>query len=281
MMEFKVLKLATETKNPHLLGLRCAYQQNKSICFVTYPWCEFDLSVFLDNSNGMKFWVELTPKSKLILITDWMACLASGLSALHKNNIKHQNLKPENVLLCTVGASMMPVICDFGLSKGIEADSESVEFQDYRAYFPPEQYISKFGRKGDVFSMGLIFIEVGLLMLGQSTLKHQIPSGVYIDIVKDLNGFLIANFPCLGGTSTSNSWCTSFQKLLTNMLNEVPANRPRASQVFDQLREIVTSLGAAPHCEITSPCVLDPDLEEENDDIEIVLKDNFLSMISE
>ncbi|KAK6092251.1 hypothetical protein MT418_007487 [Batrachochytrium dendrobatidis] len=90
MMELKILRLATETENPHLLRLRCAYKQDNQTCLITYPWCEFDLRTFLDGSSEMEFWVKLQPKDKLILITDWMACLASGLSALHKrkSNIK-------------------------------------------------------------------------------------------------------------------------------------------------------------------------------------------------
>jgi serine/threonine protein kinase len=107
MMELKILRLATETKNPHLLHLRCAYQHDNQMCLVTYPWCEFDLRTFLDGSSEMELWLKLKAKDKLILITDWMACLASGLSALHKKKIKHQDLKPENVLLCLLGDRMM------------------------------------------------------------------------------------------------------------------------------------------------------------------------------
>ena len=55
MMELKILRLATETENPHLLRLRCAYQQDNQMFFVTYPWCEFDLRAFLDDSSEMEF----------------------------------------------------------------------------------------------------------------------------------------------------------------------------------------------------------------------------------
>ena len=133
MMELKILRLATETENPHLLRLRCAYEQDNQIRLVTYPWCEFDLRTFLKGSSEMAFWAQRQPKDKLILITDWMACLASGLSALHKKKIKHQDLKPENVLLCLLGDKMLPVICDFGFTK----------VQGTREYFPPEQFNGK------------------------------------------------------------------------------------------------------------------------------------------
>ena len=107
------------------------------MCLVTYPCCEFDLRTFLKGSSEIAFWIKLQPKDKLILITDWMACLASGLSVLHKKKIKHQDLKPENVLLCLLGDRMMPVICDFGLSKAFAKDSKSVKVQGTREYFPP------------------------------------------------------------------------------------------------------------------------------------------------
>ena len=114
MLELKILRLASETKNPHLVHLRCAYEQHNQMCFATSPWCELDLRSFLDSSCVMTFWVKLQPKEKVILVTDWMACLASGLSALHKQKIKHQDLKPENILICSMGDKMMPVISDYG-----------------------------------------------------------------------------------------------------------------------------------------------------------------------
>ena len=78
MMELKILRLATDSGNPHLLHLQCAYQQENSIFIVMYPWCEFDLM----SAHNMPWWTKLALKEKVI---DWMACLASGLSALHKN----------------------------------------------------------------------------------------------------------------------------------------------------------------------------------------------------
>jgi serine/threonine protein kinase len=53
-------------------------------------------------------------------------------------------------------------------SKAIAKDPKSVTVQGTREYFPPEQFIGKVGRKGDVFSLGLIFVELGLLLFGQS-----------------------------------------------------------------------------------------------------------------
>ncbi len=74
MMEIKILDLATDTGNPHLLHLRCAYKQDHRTCLVLYPWCEFDLSVFLKSAHKMSWWTQRSTKEKLVLITEWMAC---------------------------------------------------------------------------------------------------------------------------------------------------------------------------------------------------------------
>ena len=279
MMELKILRLATETENPHLLRLRCAYEQENRMCFITYPWCEFDLNAFLEGSGEMAFWIKLQPKDKLILITDWMACLSSGVSALHKKNIKHQDLKPGNVLLCLLGDRMMPVICDFGLSKAFAKDSKSVKVEGTREYFLPEQLTGKVGRKGDVFSLALIFVELGLFLFGQKRLKHQISSGFYMDIATNVNDFLTNKFPC-SGVPCIVDWCTRFCKLLKDMLNQTPANRPKASEVWEGLKEMVDCLGAKPHCENVSPVKSIPDGEEDTDDAEIMVIENIVSMVA-
>jgi hypothetical protein len=103
LMELKILRLATKTENPHLLRLRCAYEQDNQMCLVTYPWCEFDLRTFLKGSIEMAFWIKLQPKDKLILIADWMACLASGFSALQKIENQVSRLEAGKCFVVFVG----------------------------------------------------------------------------------------------------------------------------------------------------------------------------------
>lgn len=191
-----------------------------------YPWCEFDLSAFLNNSHEMPWWTQRSTKEKLILITDWMACLASGLSALHKKKIKHQDMKPKT--FCWM-STILPVICDFGLSKAFDKNSKSVKVQGTRAYLPPEQFDGKVGRKGDFFSLGLVFVELALLFFGQKSLKEEFTSGFYVDITKSLDDFLAKKFPILNNF-IMDDWNKRFQSLIRSMLDVAPESRPEASK---------------------------------------------------
>lgn len=42
--------------------------------------------------------------------------MAKGIDALHKNKIKHRDLKPDNVLITENNGLVVFKICDFGLS---------------------------------------------------------------------------------------------------------------------------------------------------------------------
>ena len=47
------------------------------------------------------------------------------------------------------------------------------------------------------------------------------------------------------------------------MLDETPANLPKASGVWEDLKEMIESLGGKPHCEYVSPVKSIPDPEDE------------------
>jgi hypothetical protein len=162
----------------------------------------------------------------------------------------------------------MPVICNFVL---IEEDSKSVKVQGTREYFPLEKFTGKVGRNGNVFSLCLIFVEIGL---GQKVLKHQIKSGLYMDIATNLDQFLIDKFPCSDVPFFYN-WC-SYCKLHKIKLNEAPNNnRLNASEIWEHLKDMV---GATPHWIYVSPI---NNMGDETDDAEIMLRENITAMFAE
>ena len=277
-MKIEILKLATETGNPHILKFRCGYKQDDRICLVTYPWCELDLGKFLADPLSMPFWTKLDSNSRVLLVTDWMACLASGLSALHKKQIKHQDLKPENVLLTS---DLKPVICDFGLSKVFEDNSKATNVHGTPQYMPPEeQEHGKVGRKGDIFSLGLIFFELGLIISGKRAgLRSVVKSTRFNSITEDLETYLSSCFPSRGNP-TADEWIARYRGLIAKMLNKSPEDRPNASKVWQELKEMIVFLKGEPHCDQVSPVGSIPAVDEEDkEDREIQVMNDDLQML--
>ncbi|KAI4985455.1 hypothetical protein ZWY2020_018085 [Hordeum vulgare] len=111
---------------------------------------------------------------------DWPTCfkiikgICEGLSYLHEDSshkkaIFHLDLKPANILL---DKNMTPKIADFGLSRlfgGIHTHTAN-KCKGTEAYMPPEYLLEhKISEKNDIFSLGVIIIEI---MSGQGSYSN-------------------------------------------------------------------------------------------------------------
>jgi len=97
---------------------------------------------------------------------EWRICyqiikgICEGLHYLHRNYILHLDLKPANVLL---DINMLPKIADFGLSKCFhEKQSQIVTSKPCGTigYSAPESYSGRYTYKSDLYSVGVIIIEI-------------------------------------------------------------------------------------------------------------------------
>ncbi|CAM0877174.1 unnamed protein product [Alopecurus aequalis] len=115
---------------------------------------------------------EYIPKGNLKSIMgasrfDWPSCfkiilgIAKGVYYLHKQHVLHRNLNPTNILL---DSDMTPVIIDFGLSVMLDGDDNATisdSFRGTKGYIAPEKNLgSNLSTKSDVFSFGIILIEI-------------------------------------------------------------------------------------------------------------------------
>ena len=124
--------------------------------------------------------------------------IVEGVKYLHKNNIIHRDLKPSNILI----KNDIPKICDFGLSKKINLSTEKnnelilykkeeyldIELNNFSnsssssnssnfsydigtsIYRAPEINTGKYNNKIDVYSIGIIFIE---LLMNNTKTKYE------------------------------------------------------------------------------------------------------------
>ena len=85
-----------------------------------------------------------------------------GLSYLHSQNILHQDIKPDNVLIYDDGRYMLT---DFGISTKMRSTLKKATTQQKAltvAYSPPEKYSAnpENTKAGDVFSLGVMLYEL-------------------------------------------------------------------------------------------------------------------------
>nr|XP_051202708.1 cysteine-rich receptor-like protein kinase 28 isoform X2 [Lolium perenne] len=97
---------------------------------------------------------------------EWRTCykiikgICCGLHHLHDNHIVHLDLKPSNVLL---DEHMVPKIADFGLSRCFEENQSQTitsKVVGSLGYFAPELYSGKITMKSDIYSVGILIIEM-------------------------------------------------------------------------------------------------------------------------
>lgn len=101
-------------------------------------------------------------------------CLAKGLSYLHEEctqRIAHLDIKPQNVLL---DEGFHAKVADFGLSKLIDREQSHVltTMRGTRGYLAPEWLTSKITERADVFSFGVVVMEI---LCGRKNLNHSQP----------------------------------------------------------------------------------------------------------
>ena len=92
--------------------------------------------------------------------------VACGLQYLHSNNIVHQDLCSDNVLLKHEGSLLIAKVSDFGISRIIDPDNltrslRTVSHRDaYMPPIPPSSDSSIYDTSLDIFSFGVVAVQI-------------------------------------------------------------------------------------------------------------------------
>jgi hypothetical protein len=84
------------------------------------------------------------------------------------------------------------------------------------------------GKKGDIYSLGLMFTEITLVIFGRPSLRDQYKSGCFSGVTDELEEFIDRNFAVV---EANEEWCPDLCTLLGVMLHEDPIKRPKANAV--------------------------------------------------
>lgn len=98
-------------------------------------------------------------------MTAIMQPVVDAVAMLHRNNVAHYDIKPENIMLAPrADGSLRPVLIDFGLAKHYDTTGNATSMISTAAfsqgYAPMEQYrgITSFAPKCDVYALGATIV---------------------------------------------------------------------------------------------------------------------------
>jgi len=160
-------------------------------------------------------------KQKLRLVLQ----MIKGLKAVHQAKIVHMDIKPENIFLNRDTKDKITVqIGDFGISRRAEDRSE-IEFDGDRLYMAPEVLENTCSFASDIYSIGLVFIE---LLLGISApLKSILWSGVDPEKKAEI--------------VQSSGISEEFYDTVKKMISYNPQKRPTATEVLRHVKEALST----------------------------------------
>ncbi|SLM35921.1 Serine/threonine/dual specificity protein kinase, catalytic domain [Lasallia pustulata] len=155
------------------------------------PVADYDLRDFLSLCTQQAYSPALTKQ-----INPWFGCLLDALAYAHKLKIKHQDIKPSNILI----KNNQPYLSDFGLAKDFAELSGSTsrghKLQGNMMYRAPEVLPNeRRGRKADVFSLGCVYSEMFTITQGKSLekyglVRHEAGSVAFRDCLSTVEGWL-------------------------------------------------------------------------------------------
>ena len=123
------------------------------------------LYTLVENVPGMTLeqWIKENPKPDINEVIRIAELVSRGLRALHRKDILHQDIKPDNIILDTQG---IPRIIDFGScwAAGIEEIDRPFDREDAlgtAVYSAPEtRFRTKKTKKSDMFSLAVVIYEM-------------------------------------------------------------------------------------------------------------------------
>ncbi|SGY19948.1 BQ5605_C017g08401 [Microbotryum silenes-dioicae] len=156
-----------------------------------------------------------------------------AVAYLHSRQCLHRDLKGEN-LLCTANERLK--VCDFGFARLAAQTDEEMRRMSYcgtDGYISPEILLGdEFGLPTDIFSLGVIFIEVLSRQLVNNEIFQRLMPTFGIDPLE------VRERASLGHP-------TEFLDLALECLRLDPTRRPTALDVLTRLRRIETQVLAA------------------------------------
>ncbi|KAI9815969.1 MAG: hypothetical protein M1827_001961 [Pycnora praestabilis] len=135
-------------------------------------WSRLQQEQTIESANEYQNSGEMYSQTRSVVqsrLSRWYGCLASGLSYIHRQRVRHKDIKPTNLLV--KGDNIL--YADFGLSKVFDNDDTTMT-HEYPSTMTPKYCAPEVaqdlprGRPSDIFSLGCVYAEMVTVHLSQS-----------------------------------------------------------------------------------------------------------------
>lgn len=140
----------TTLRHNHIASVNMHFRRARYWSIIMSPVADCDLRVFLEK----RCVGEGYPRNNMRLLDSWFGCLISALAYTHREMVKHEDIKPNNILI--KGEKIY--LTDFGTAKDLESTTADFAEQGTPVYWAPQP--RPWGRAADVFALGCVFSEM-------------------------------------------------------------------------------------------------------------------------
>jgi serine/threonine protein kinase len=167
--ELKTLKKIEQDRHPYITNLHSAFYIRQN-CYLVLEY---------HNGGDLRYYLKSYYEFREIHVAYFISCIGSALNHLHQANIIHRDVKPENILISSLG---IPKLTDFGTSY-LEEDYLIPICNNLHSgtlpYMSPESLTqTKYhSYQSDFWSLGITAYE--LLFNSRPFLKHCLKSMIY------------------------------------------------------------------------------------------------------
>ncbi|KAE8362769.1 kinase-like domain-containing protein [Aspergillus caelatus] len=261
------IKLLKKLDHRHIVSFVGSYDQDHTTHILLFPCATCDLSALLrelDNCQAglspPKYLYELgwihrvdgdnlksLPRVVGSRLEQVYGCITSAILYIHNRKIRHKDIKPSNILVDRNSF----YLTDFNVSEDFEDRDSTVtartRFDGTEIYAAPEELSGENrSRKSDIYSLGLVFLEVFTFLMGRSRKNMEDTIGTTSDLGKWR--MKLGSDRCHRTYTCSRlAWATmvvpptaagkilGIRDLILGMLAMDPAHRPSAYEVASQL----------------------------------------------
>ncbi|KAH7082032.1 kinase-like domain-containing protein [Paraphoma chrysanthemicola] len=222
LFENEIAILHRLKKHRHIIQIFATYTNRERLGLLLYPVAKSDLEGYLLRYHDLRGSLTVTQsRSMTPTLERAFGCLSNGLAFMHKNGIRHKDVKPRNILV----HEGKVLFTDFGYSMGIGED-QAPQTEVVRRYTAPETIRNeRRGTSSDVFSLGCVFVEIVSALVGQPPID---PSLIFSRDVEPI-------LETLNGLTTASSRYAFLQSIITSMLEVEQTRRMSAAMIASLL----------------------------------------------